>query len=39
MLPSNIILVKESEIQELLAGNEEKFKAVTVSNEAIIPKT
>lgn len=28
-LPSNIILVRSSEIEEILAGNEDKFKAMT----------
>lgn len=35
MLPSNIILVKESEVIELLAGAEEKYKAVSFSTESV----
>jgi len=32
MLPSNIILVKESEVTDLLTGNEDKYKAVSFSD-------
>lgn len=34
MLPSNIILVKETEVNDLIAGNEEKYKAVVFSSES-----
>ena len=38
-LPSNIILVKASEIEDILAGTEEKYKALVVSSESSFPKT
>lgn len=37
-LPSNLTLVKASEIEDILAGNEEKYKAVIVSNEPSFSK-
>ena len=38
-LPSNIILVKASEIEDILTGTEEKYKALVVSSESSFAKT
>ncbi len=38
MLPSNIIVVKESEVLDLLAGNEDKYKASSYTNETTFTK-
>lgn len=32
-LPTNITLVKASEVDDILSGNDEKYKAITVSND------
>lgn len=37
-LASNIIVLKASEVEEIIAGNEEKYKALTVSNETSFSK-
>lgn len=37
-LASNLTLVKEKEIEDILAGNEDKYKAVIVSNEPSFSK-
>lgn len=37
-LASNLTLVKASEVDDILAGNEEKYKAVIVSNEPSFSK-
>lgn len=37
-MPINITLVKASEVEDILAGNEEKYKAVIVSNEPSFSK-
>lgn len=37
-LASNLTLVKASEVEDILAGNEEKYKALIVSNEPSFSK-
>jgi SWI/SNF-related matrix-associated actin-dependent regulator of chromatin subfamily B protein 1 len=37
-LPINVTLLKAAEVDEVLLGNEEKYKAVVVSNEPSISK-
>jgi SWI/SNF-related matrix-associated actin-dependent regulator of chromatin subfamily B protein 1 len=38
-LASNIILLKEPEVDEILQGHEEKYKALTISNEPAFSTT
>ena len=38
-LPINIAVVKANEVEEILAGNDEKYKALVVSSETTLNKT
>jgi SWI/SNF-related matrix-associated actin-dependent regulator of chromatin subfamily B protein 1 len=37
-LPINIMIVKASEVDDILAGNDDKYKALTVSSESTFNK-
>lgn len=37
-LPINIVVVKASEVEDILAGNDEKYKAMAMSNESTFNK-
>lgn len=38
-MPINIAVVKANEVEEILAGNDEKYKALVVSSESALNKT